>query len=235
MPKIDLSRAAVVVAHPDDEVLWFGSLAPRAGRIVICYGMQAAGTLRDGRRRVVESCPYRNIDFYDLVQPGSLAKAIWPEPRLGSMGMVLAQRSVAHEASFDEIIGRLRRSLAGSAAVFTHNPWGEYGHEEHSLVYAAVNALQPELGFELYVSPYVGSAVLNLFRQVVDGGINGVARFAVDRRAVSDIADLYRQHGAWTWTETWDWPPEESFFQFGAEGRIRTRSLPFEFIDVPPH
>lgn len=147
----------------------------------------------------------------------------------------LAQRSVAHEASFDEIIGRLRRSLAGSAAVFTHNPWGEYGHEEHSLVYAAVNALQPELGFELYVSPYVGSAVLNLFRQVVDGGINGVARFAVDRRAVSDIADLYRQHGAWTWTETWDWPPEESFFQFGAEGRIRTRSLPFEFIDVPPH
>lgn len=235
MPSIDLSRAAIVVAHPDDEVLWFGSLVPRVGRIVICYGMQAAGTLRDGRRRVVEAYPYRTIDFYDLVQPGSLAKATWPEPRLGPMGMVLAQRSASHETSFCDIVRRLRRSLVGSATVFTHNPWGEYGHEEHSLVYAAVKTVQCELGFELYVSPYVGCAVLGLFRQVIDDGINGVARFAVDRRSVSEVADLYRRHGVWTWNETWDWAEEESFLRLGPEGRIRARAVPFEFIDAPPH
>ncbi len=235
MSSIDLTRAAVVVAHPDDEVLWFGSLVPEVGRILICYGMQAAGGLREGRRRVVASYPYRNVDFYDLVQPGSLALASWPEPQLGPMGMVLARRSVAHEASFHEIVARLRRSLVGRATVFTHNPWGEYGHEEHSLVHAAVNALQPELGFELYVSPYVGSAVLGLFRQVVEGGINGAARFAVDRRAVSALAELYREHGVWTWNQIWHWPAEESFFRLGAEGRMRTQSFPFELIDAPPH
>jgi LmbE family N-acetylglucosaminyl deacetylase len=172
MPEIDLARAAIVAAHPDDEALWFGSLVPRVGRIVLCYGMQASGTLRDGRRRVAAEYPYRTVDFFDLAQPGSYTKATWPNPTLGPRGMVLREPSPAHEASFEAILGRLRQSLAGITTVFTHNPWGEYGHEEHTLVYAAVNLLKAECGFDLYVSPYVGGAMLGLCRQVIDGGIN---------------------------------------------------------------
>jgi len=82
MSDIDLSRSAIVAAHPDDEVLWFGSLVPKVGRIVLCFGMDAAGTARAGRRRVVEEYPYRNVEFFDLVQPGSYTKATWPNPVL---------------------------------------------------------------------------------------------------------------------------------------------------------
>jgi len=233
MSEIDFARAAVVAAHPDDEVLWFASLVPRVSRIVLCYGMQAAGTLRAERRRVVEDYPYRSVDFFDLIQPGSYKGAIWPNPVLGSMGLELAIPSPLHERSFSEVVARLRRSLTGMTTVFTHNPWGEYGHEEHTLVYAAVNSLRLECGFELYVSSYVGVAMLDLCRQVINEGINDVHQQRIDATAAAMLADLYREHGAWTWFQTWDWPGKESFFRLGHEGRIRTRSLTFEIIDVP--
>jgi LmbE family N-acetylglucosaminyl deacetylase len=235
MSDIDLSRSAIVAAHPDDEVLWFGSLVPKVGRIVLCYGMDTAGTARAGRQRVVEEYPYRSVEFFDLVQPGSYTKATWPNPVLGPLGLVLGKPSPAHEASYDAIVARLRQSLRGMTTVFTHNSWGEYGHEEHTLIYAAVNALKEECGFDLYISPYVGAGMLNLCRQVIDGGINRVARFQIDQVAIATIAELYRKHGVWTWFHNWDWPDEESFFRLGSEGRIRTQSLPFEIIDTPPH
>jgi LmbE family N-acetylglucosaminyl deacetylase len=125
MSDIDLSRSAIVAAHPDDEVLWFGSLVPEVGRIVLCYGMEAGGTARSERRRVVEEYPYRSVEFFDLVQPGSYTKATWPNPVLGPLGLVLGKPNAAHEASYDAIVARLRQSLRGMTTVFTHNPWAK--------------------------------------------------------------------------------------------------------------
>jgi len=232
MDEIDFERAAIVAAHPDDEVLWFGSLVPRVGRIVLCYGMQASGTGGTQRRRVVDEYPYRSIEFFDLIEPGSYTKALWP-PVFGPMGLELDAPSPAHESSFSEIVARLRQTLSGVTTVFTHNPWGEYGNEEHTLVYAAVNSLKREFGFELYVSSYVGVAMLDLFRQVVDEGINDIRRYRIDKLVAAMIVQLYRKHGAWTWFQDWTWPDEESFVRMGPEGRIRNRCLSFKIMDVP--
>jgi len=233
MGAIDFARAAVVAAHPDDEVLWFGSLVPKVARIVLCYGMEARGTAREGRRAVVEEYPFRSVEFFDLMQPGSYTRAAWPNPALSPRGLVLERPHLAHEESFAEIVGRLRRSLHGMTAVFTHNPWGEYGHEEHALVYAAVHSLKDECGFDLYVSPYVGSVMLGICREIIDRGIDDVVRFAIEPAITATIAELYRKHDVWTWFQPWAWPDAESFFRLGREGRIPTRSLTFEIIEMP--
>jgi len=126
-----------------------------------------------------------------LVQPGSYTKAAWPNPTLGPFGLVLEKLHPAHDESFTEIVARLRQSLHGVTAVFTHNPWGEYGHEEHALVYAAVNSLKEECGFDLYVSPYVGSVMLGLCREVVDRGIDDAVRFKIDPAVTAKLTELY--------------------------------------------
>lgn len=234
MREIDFSRAAIVAAHPDDEVLWFGSLVPKVSLIILCYGMEAAGTAREGRRAVVEEYPFYGVEFFDLVQPGSYTKAGWPTPSLGPFGLVLEKLHPAHDESFTEIVARLRQSLHGVTAVFTHNPWGEYGHEEHALVYAAVNSLKEECGFDLYVSPYVGSVMLGLCREVVDRGIDDTIRFKIDPAVTAKITELYRKHNVWTWFHPWNWPDEESFFRLGRGDRVPTRSLAFEIIEMPP-
>ncbi|HVH80772.1 MAG TPA: hypothetical protein VM782_15355 [Stellaceae bacterium] len=233
MADIDLKRAAIVVAHPDDEVLWFGSLLPRVARVVLCYGMQASGTLRPERGRVIHHYPRGGIEFFDLVQPGSYRKAIWPNATLGPFGMALREPNPAHEQSFHEIVGRLRVALDDVTTVFTHNPWGEYGHEEHTLVHAAVNALKQERKFDLFVSPYVGREMLGLFAQVVAGGVSDVVQFDLDQTLVRAAADLYRGHGAWTWFDTWKWPRAESFFRLGGTDRLRRQPVGFELIDTP--
>ena len=36
-PERALERSVPIVAHPDDEVLWFGSILEQVDRIIICY------------------------------------------------------------------------------------------------------------------------------------------------------------------------------------------------------
>ena len=52
----------------------------------------------------------------------------------------------------------LRARLGDCRNVITHNPWGEYGHEDHVQVFRAVTALQAELGFAVWVSGYCAPA-----------------------------------------------------------------------------
>lgn len=104
--------------------------------------------------------------------------ADWRRPQCTPYGLAVARKADSSAAFSEETyranFDRLRRALAqllsrGYARVYTHNPWGEYGHEEHVQVYRAVKALQPALGFELWFDNYASNKSHELMLRHVGG------------------------------------------------------------------
>src|SRR6186713_1548134 len=77
------------------------------------------------------------------------------EPTPSDILIFDAAARARYESNYAKLLEGLRASLSGCRDVYTHNPWGEYGHSEHVQVYRAVTALQDELGYTVWFSNYV--------------------------------------------------------------------------------
>ncbi len=50
-----------------------------------------------------------------------------------------------YKENYYKLKNHLKKKLMGYVNIFTHNPWGEYGSEEHIQVYKVVKELQEEI------------------------------------------------------------------------------------------
>jgi hypothetical protein len=97
----------------------------------------------------------------------------------------------------------------------THNPWGEYGHEEHVQVFRVVKALQVELGFKLWCSNYCSNKSLPLFSREMPDSPVSYTTLPTNKRLAETIMSLYQRNSCWTWYENYRWFEEESFVLMG--------------------
>ena len=212
---VERAPVAVVVAHPDDEALWLSSALASAERVVYCFG-ELFNRPRDSeaRRQALAVLPLSRIIDLAVPESGAGVCANWARPQPTPCGIQITQPAerTRYESNYAAILERLRSALAGCRAVYTHNPWGEYGHTEHIQVYRAVAALQAELGFTLWFSNYVGSRSWPLAR--LSGGLRWSERRIVppDRTTARALRRVYRRHGAWTWTAAHYWPAREALY-----------------------
>lgn len=110
----------VVVAHPDDEAMWFGGMMLRhpGDWTVWCCSIPR----RD---------PERVLKFYGACE------------RLGARAFVLPFT----ESDPRQPLNNLRfldDALGGPSVIFTHNEAGEYGHQHHKDVHAYLKTRWPE-------------------------------------------------------------------------------------------
>ncbi|HTJ62767.1 MAG TPA: hypothetical protein VL899_03075 [Alphaproteobacteria bacterium] len=219
-----MTRSAVVVAHPDDEALWLSSVLGSADRIVFCFGdLFARPRMSAARRRAVAALPLSNLLDLKLPESGGGLTVDWANPRLTEAGIALADADAGerYAVNFPVLVEALRTALAGCTAVYTHNPWGEYGHADHIQVHRAVAALQGELGYTIWFSNYVGAASLRLAQTLAGRPC------WTDRRTVAPDVELahalrriYRRSGAWTWTPWHRWPAEEVLYAVSPGGPV---------------
>lgn len=200
MGAVDFTRAALVVAHPDDEVLWFSSILSKVARIVICYCAISPTSERAARRRqVIQGYPFDTVAFLDLTIP-----------KRGT-----AEAGAAASAERSLLGDKLSVVLEGMTTVYTHNPWGEYGQGDHQRVHAVVEELGRTAGFGVYLSSYAARHQSAAFHRTLAQGIADIASFAICRRDLDGIIALYRANSCWTWTPRWKWPPREHFLRLG--------------------
>lgn len=210
------SPAAVVVAHPDDEILWLSGAVSSADRVVFCFGDQFERPKSSAaRRRAVAALPLANLVDLALPESGAGFSVDWTDPRPTPAGIEIADAAgrARYEANYPKLVEALRRMLGGYGDVYTHNPWGEYGHAEHIQVHRAVAALQAEFGYTIWFSNYVGAASQPLARRL------GRQPCWTHRRAIPPdqvlahrLKRLYQRHGAWTWTRFHRWPAAETLY-----------------------
>jgi LmbE family N-acetylglucosaminyl deacetylase len=207
---------ATVVAHPDDECLWLSSVLKASSRVVFAFGEPfGRPEIAAARRRAVAELGLPGLIDLAIPESGTRLAVDLSRPRLTATGIAIADDAAAfrYEANFERLVAALRPILAGYTLVFTHNPWGEYGHPEHIQVYRAVLSLQSELGYSIGFSNYVDRKSWPLARQL--GPMRSwTERHALttDRALAMRLMAVYRRHGVWTWTNWHRWPAQETVY-----------------------
>jgi LmbE family N-acetylglucosaminyl deacetylase len=226
--------AAVIVAHPDDEALWLSSVVASVDRVVFCFGSAfERPRLSAARRRAVAALPLAHIT--DLAVPESgVHHEIDSRAAPTAAGIEIAdpRARARYEENFARLSAALPEALAGVSDVYTHNPWGEYGHPEHIQVHRVLAALQPRIGFALWFSNYVGRASWPLARRL-GAEVRWTQRrlMRTDRAHARRLMRIYREHRAWTWNWAHSWPAHEALYALaGPSGPDCGRPLSGEWL-----
>ena len=222
-------KSILVVAHPDDEVLWFSSILERIEHVVFCF-MAVRSTPGFERRRheVLSSYPPEHVTSLGLDESEVLNGADWRDPVATDFGLKVAVSEYSlpgfsesrYRHNYSKLVTALEHKLAGYKNVFTHNPWGEYGNEEHVQVYRAVSALQVRMGFRLWFSNYCSNKTGNMMAQYVPKLVSNHATFATNKTLARKIKAIYQQNNCWTWNDDYEWPNRETFLTYDLGGVI---------------
>lgn len=241
LPKQALEKSVLVVAHPDDEVLWFSSILDTVTSIVIVFVDTEQRPERDDARRAsLAEHEFRDkLVSLELEQVKSHNASDWPRPAETNYGLKL-DRSPALDAPYVEQAARVAVALAphirGAENVFTHNPWGEYGREDHVQLSKVATSLANENGASIWYSNYVSGKSSRLMRRYLHGFANEYFTMTVDGPRARQIADTYMRNGTWTFDDDYVWFPSECFVQGPLESHAPTSEgtlFPVNYIRIP--
>ena len=240
-----LDGATLVVAHPDDEILWFSSIIDRVDQIIICYlEVHGDATMSAARRRLARDYPLKNVTFLGIMQARVYLGADWlgwPEATEAGLAVAASDRTFPdfnaqrYEPNYHELVTRLSESLADVKTVVTHSPWGEYGHEEHVQIHRAVMTVQGTGGFDVWYSNYCSDRSYRLMLRETHWGFGSeFETLPTQPSRVKEIEQLYRDAGCWTWAyDDYVYFPYETFIQHDASRRGKSypaSSIPLNFI-----
>ncbi len=240
-----LEKSIIVSAHPDDEVLWFSSILDKVNEIVVCFvNNESYPEWTIGRKKSFEVYPMKNLSVLNIDQAEVFNGGDWDNPVVTEYGMEITNKKVSdrsgkYQKNYERLREQLAKHLMGCFNVFTHNPWGEYGHEEHIQVYRAVKSLQRAMNFNLWYSNYVSNKSFKLMSRHLDHFHFEYASFETNKALARNISDIYKKNKCWTWYDHWEWYNEESFIRerdFEQEKKKVGNLFPVNLIKVslPP-
>ena len=256
-----LDNSVIVAAHPDDELLWFGAILPQVDRVVTVYeDAWFDPELGEKRRAALARYP-RPIESLGLAESGAAGCADWsaPEPSdhgiafgshvwkrnlkqrvlstLGRIDTPHATREAHYAANFETLVERLSPILADARNVFTHNPWGEYGHEDHVQLFRVCERLRETLNFRLWMTNYATERSLALASTYFGHGPLDHVTLPVDAGFCERAADAYRETDCWTWAHDWQWFSEERYAeapQGQAPPGSQAHLMPLNLFNIEP-
>lgn len=240
--QVALQDSVLVVAHPDDEILWFGSVVGKVASIVICFEADPANPeLSEARRKCIDEHPYRDrIINLGLEETRAFNKAGWPQPEQTDAGLDIAkdpQIAAVYERRAQELRSALDKTELPIANVFTHNPWGEYGHEEHVMVSRAATAWAGHRNAAVWYDNYASNWSYGLMLAHLEVSGRRWIKAEVAMQEMHDIADIYKKHGAWTWLDDYEMFHHDHFIQgpLPAKDSFRPQSLlPINLLRLDP-
>lgn len=228
---------ALVVAHPDDEILWLSSVLDQVDLVVFCFGdIPDDPRASEGRLAALAELSLARFLSFHLPSAGAFRCVDWSHPMSTEVGMAITDLDARR--NYEKNYRILRRRLGGIlkefSTVYTHNPWGEYGHPEHVQIHRVVETLQAEHGYRLGFTGYIGPrsagyARILAGRYAWDRGV----RLPTNRRIVRRLRRIYKRHDAWTWTPYHRWPSHELLYlRWSGDGHRYSSLGGVEVLDI---
>jgi len=213
---MQFQNAILVVAHPDDEILWFSSILDQCKRVLVCFGPSATSkqSWDSGRATVMETYPLTKVEFLKVRQSDAFDAANWNRPTEADSGLQLRRQTrLRYERNAEELLRLLEPRLKRESLVITHNPWGEYGHAEHVQVFRVLSKLRERLGFEIVVTGYVSNRSALLMSRHLHAFEGDPILLKTDTTLAHTLKTLYVENDCWTWTADYEWPEYEPFYR----------------------
>jgi hypothetical protein len=216
----NFNRSVIVAAHPDDEILWFSSILDRVDRIVFCYHCNRRNSiLTRGRDRLLSDYPFNTMISLNIEESNVYKEKHYQFPIETRHGLISFHplKYKAYQKNFAALEEKLKTILPEYQTVFTHNPWGEYGHEEHVQVYRVLKKLQVKFGFDLLFNNYISKKSLNLGKRYLFRFQFPWFTCHINKPLYDQLRLLYIKSGCWTWPDNWHCFNAESFLKDGVK------------------
>jgi hypothetical protein len=183
----------LIVAHPDDEVLWFRSIISRRETPIIWCFHNSPLEHGEEAEKLYETKLQKVIDFYQNTRTVMWIKTTKSD-KTERFGKVSLQTISALSLQLDQIILELRPKI-----IYTHNPWGEYGHVDHLTVH---QALQGQRAICAYPDITLPSASNNRTAEIESKkSLHRLEENPVDQSYVETAIKLYQNNNIWTGRE----------------------------------
>ena len=239
------TRAKLIVAHPDDECLWFSSVLEKVEEVVQCYEnhpkLEGVGEARREARerinRVLAERKLARIISLGMEEVDTFAFIDWDVPVPNRFGLQLnnARAQQRYEANFADVLEQLRPIVADCVNVYTHNPWGEYGHPDHVQLFRVLAQLQSDLGYDLWCTNYASNQTVQHALRYIDGFHPDYVTIDTNVELARELAQAYRLTSSWTWLDSFEWFPTESFsrrVELRDEAGETGSLMPFNFMKL---
>jgi len=231
-----LQNSIIIAAHPDDELLWFNSILEQVDQVLLVFeDYWPDPSLGEARRSALEKYPHSNIRSLKVAQAATFGCADWSMPKLSPEGLQFGKTVIFRDLkqTAKRLIGKscappegikahyqrnyrlvyeaLKPVLTSDMNVFTHNPWGEYGHEDHVQLFRIVSDLRSEIGFTQWMSNYCTDRSLPLAMTYFDYEARDWVEQPTNITYAEKVACVFRESGCWTWRDDWKWFRTECF------------------------
>jgi hypothetical protein len=211
---INFENSALVVAHLDDEILWFSSILENVDKIIIVFKGTNNKTVFYGRDFILNSkvLPYaKKITCLEIEESDAFNSSNWKMPKPTEYGV--KNNSITYKENYFKVRNKLIKNLVGFKNVITHNPWGEYGHEEHAQVFRVIMSLLTELNYSIWVSGYFSERSYNMMSLFKKNISKNFVTCIINKKFCESIKSTYIENGAWTWSNDYNWPQSEIFYE----------------------
>lgn len=209
------AKTVVVFAHQDDDLLWMLPFWNESSEMVL-----AASPLSPHTETVVNGYPQTIRSKH---------RAIW-----GSVSSDEYINTWKHFTerqkyiNFATLTNYLRPLIARKdvARIITHNPWGEYGHFHHRLVYRVLHQLAAEYKKSIWVLSY--KAPMTAPTQYIDQGSLGLpfVKREFKHEIFSSLRQIYLNEdnfgGAIGLLKTWTWFDGAYDYPYGVRTYVQT-------------
>lgn len=219
----------IIVAHPDDEVIFFSSILKQASQVIICFTDTQDAIVNIGRRHLKNKIHLNNYFFLDLKESDVFNTGNWNNPSKFNDSLNLK--------SYQNLKSKLSKIFKYGDTIYTHNPWGEYGHEGHSQTFRAIKSLQRKFNLTILVTGYVSNKSFNLMKSQQYLLTNDIEYKKINSKFSEKLKKLYISNFCWTWNDLYSWPKNEIFFKINSNKRItdikqiNNQSIPIIFLE----
>jgi hypothetical protein len=224
-----LNKSILVVAHPDDEILWFSSILDRVGKVVFCYIDNASNPAwGPGRRKAISEFRGLDISCLNVDESEVFSKRNWYQPAYDEYGLKIVSNvggARRYAKNYHELKDKLKTEIKGFRNIITHNPWGDYGNEEHVQVYQIIKVLQKENDANIWYSNYCSNKSATLMFDHIDGFNSEYSCYATNKVSAQKMMTIYRKNDCWTWYDNWVWFNEECFVLDNDDDNLHNRKL----------
>jgi len=239
----EFKDAILVVAHPDDECLFFSSIIDEVSKIIFCFSkIPDEKDISIGRKEALKKFPLKNINIINLNVTQAKTKLPplnWSNLRDSNFGVKGGLEESSYNNNFHIIRNKLNNLIPSKSTVVTHNPWGEYGNSEHIQIFKIVFNIAREKKINMFVSGYFSDLTKNYLKRKQHFLIPNHNFLLTNNNFYLQLKNHYIKYGCWTWFNSYKIPSYECIYNIDLSIDLnsnfkhnRAINLPLNYLDL---